>query len=391
MANFTGYPPGGTINCAVFESSTVILESPEQLKTLAKSAVFIQDWFINSRPGLSINFTFTGLIPSLSYDVFCAGEDSYGNMLSIGEITEAKQTATTACCRQISYINAPVFVYENLDSYFGVSSTDLYVYTYSIQMSAGKTLSVSPFVLVQGTQIVTNAAVISPSSITFSNTKSFLQTYSGSFIITGTPGTYTVMFSLVGASKIIYNLDKGITVSILADLYDPPFPILKSARFVTSGSSIIVSFDSPTDQAAYYSSTLNTKIAPVFKCDLVFLFKSSSSSICSWNNDSSLVISFEFSSNIEYLNIGDLISFRSNVIKAACKKNHNTTRCDSYSYAPNSSSILVLGPISPLTPNVIITSPKKISACDNLTLDASSSSGMTTYIYIYIYIYCKTK
>jgi hypothetical protein len=87
------------------------------------------------------------------------------------------------------------------------------------------------------------------------------------------------------------------------------------------------------------------------------------------------VVSFDSSSSVEFLNIGDSISFRPNVIKAACKKTHNTSRCNSYLYAPNSKSVLVLSPLNPIRPNVIITAPKKLSACDNFTIDASSSSG----------------
>jgi hypothetical protein len=87
------------------------------------------------------------------------------------------------------------------------------------------------------------------------------------------------------------------------------------------------------------------------------------------------VVSFDSSSSVEFLNIGDSISFRQNGITAACKKTHNTTRCNNYLYAPNSKSVLVLSPLNPLRPNVIITAPKKLSACDNFTIDASSSSG----------------
>jgi hypothetical protein len=87
------------------------------------------------------------------------------------------------------------------------------------------------------------------------------------------------------------------------------------------------------------------------------------------------VISSDSSSNVEYLTIGDSISFRSNVIKAACKKSHNSTKCSNYLYAPNSTSVLVLGPSTPLLPSVIIKAPYKLASCDNFTLDASSSSG----------------
>jgi hypothetical protein len=357
------------------------LKSPEQLKTIGKSINFIQEWYINSQPEMFVNFTFTGLIPSLTYEIWCAGEDSNGNMLTIDEIETTKILATTECCRTISYVNAPLFVYENLDSYGDISSTDLYVYTYRIQISPGRTFSVFPIVFVGGTLNITNDAVISPTSSTFSNTKSRLQSFYGSFIITGRPGAYTIKLSVFGdksSDKSIYDLNEGINVNILTDLYDPPFPTLKSARFGDSGSTISVILDSPTDQAAHYSSNLQTKIPPLFKCDIIFLFKSSSSSTCSWNNDSSLVISFDSSSGVEYLNIGDSISFRPNVIKAGCKKSHSATRCKSYLYAPNSKSILVLGPTNPLKPSVIITAPKKLSACDNFTLDASSSSGNKT-------------
>jgi hypothetical protein len=87
------------------------------------------------------------------------------------------------------------------------------------------------------------------------------------------------------------------------------------------------------------------------------------------------VVSFDSSSSVEFLNIGDSISFRENVIKAACKKSHNSTKCSNYLYAPNITSVLVLSPLTPLLPVVIITAPKKLSACDNFTIDASSSSG----------------
>ena len=353
-----------------------MLLSSEQIKNSGALVNFLQEWYVNAKE-ISVNMTLSGLTANLTYEIWCAGEDSNGNMNSIDALNKTKIFATTTCCRTISFINAPLFIYENLDSYIGVSNTDLYVFKYSIQISAGKNLSISPLIFDENTSNITNLVVASPTSITFSNTKSSLQTFFGSFILNGTSGSYQVMlkFLYINEDTQIYNPNNGTTVSILSDSFDPPFPTLQSARFGNSGSTISVLFDSPTDQAAHYSSTLRTRIPALFNCDIIFLFKSSSSSTCTWNNDSSLVISFDSSSSAEFLNIGDSISFRPNVIKAACKKTHNTTRCNNYLYAPNSRSVLVLSPTNPLKPSVIITAPKMLSACDNFTLDASSSSG----------------
>ena len=354
-----------------------MLLSPEQIKNSGIFVSFLQESNGDSKEEISVNMTLSGLTANLTYEIWCVGEDSNGNMNSIDVLNKTKIFATTLCCRTISFINAPLFIYENLDSYVGVSNTDLYVYKYSIQISPGKSLSISPLVLVENTSNITNLVVVTPTSITFSNTKSYLQTFFGSFILSGIPGSYNVNLTFLNINEDtkIYNPVNAISVSILPDSSDPPFPNIKSARYTSSGSTISVLFDSPTDQAAHYSSTLETKIPPLFRCDIIFLFKSSSSSTCSWNNDSSLVISSDSSSNVEYLKIGDSISFRSNVIKAACKKSHNSIKCSNYLYAPNSTSVSVLGPSTPLLPSVIIKSPEKLASCDNFTLDASSSSG----------------
>ena len=71
-------------------------------------------------------------------------------------------------------------------------------------------------------------------------------------------------------------------------------------------------------------------------------------------------------------------------IKAACQLSANTMAINSASSCPSQSlwknastavSVSISKPVNPLTPNVVVSVPTAIGACDNLTLDATSSSG----------------
>ncbi|KAJ1379696.1 hypothetical protein B484DRAFT_35934, partial [Ochromonadaceae sp. CCMP2298] len=167
----------------------------------------------------------------------------------------------------------------------------------------------------------------------------------------------SLMLTLTGASPVeYYPLLQQIT---LLSTTDPPSPPdLVSSKFSDDGAAIFMFFDSDTDQ-----------IASGF-CSSTFTFKGSERARCSWVNASTVMGRFGSSPTVANAAPGDVLSLLANKVKAKCAQG---TACDAYMYSAG--SVTIATATSPVRPIIVVSVPSSISYCENVTVDASLSSG----------------
>lgn len=376
IVTFIGHPPGGHVYCAFTELNTMTFTDIYQLKLMAKTVAFRQSTSVSSAT-IVIQVTSTNLYSASAYDVLCAVEDSFYNIFDINQLIMNKNTISTLCCRTISFTNVPAYVYGVLTAYENVINSKLNVFSYAIDISSKDTLTVYHIVLDADTgNIVYNVAVF-PSSIKFYNNKKKIQTLTGSFILSCADvdengemidcfGKYIVSFRMVGLSSSLYANDK-LQVRIMNKNIPPPPPVLDYAQFANSGAYLLIWFTSPTDQAI--SVGLDNTIP--WSCDSLFNFTSAAKTQCVWINSFTVKVLFYSDPTIQFLEPEDAITLKGGLIKAAYKL--QTTLSE---YVPaDEMTIIVKRPLNPLLPTSTLFAPELLSSCDDLVLDATSTTG----------------
>jgi len=276
------------------------------------------------------------------------------------EVLNTRREHNTECCKSIVFTNAPTVLYGNVDKYGSAQSTQ-FVFSYSLSAAPSDTVIVTP--VFNTTTGFTMEGIIStlPAYAVFTSATRL----TGSFIITinetfFTTNDYLLTLSTMGVSGAEY-VPFIHEVRILASDEPPPPPRLLSATFSRNGGAISVLFDSPTSQLT--RSGL---------CGHLFAFDGASVATCAWISNSALTITFPaFNDSIYFAEPGDYIILPANTFTAACSANVNCT-----AYAFNSEQNVTFSPpAQPTPPNVVILLPSKVAYCENVTIDASSSSG----------------
>ena len=307
---------------------------------------------------LTQRLVFTGLNALKSYSIYCYVETSIGSGNSLAAVLATKVIATTACCKMISIIDSPAFVYGDIKKY-RPSDTSLYTFNYILSDVPSTSVKVTPTVYVNG---MVSTQVIA----TQSNTASVL---GGQFILTA-PSTFTgicdVTFLISGRSALEYT-SETYTVEILSSISKIPAPDMESCRFTDSGQYITIRFNSPTDNGGF--------VASEWPCSSFFSFINADKSTCSWIDSEAVSVSFGVvgvNSNPQYLVPGDIVTLLPNRIRAFCTKSRSL--CSANPTA-NMDSLVVEQPSNPTSPIVILSAPSSISSCFNLSLDSSASYG----------------
>ena len=157
-----------------------------------------------------------------------------------------------------------------------------------------------------------------------------------------------------GGSFVVHNSDQ-----------EPAAPALSSAVFSSDGSSFTISFDSNTDRGG---------TPTFFTCSRLFTFSCSNITRCQWIDNQNIIAYSNGGGGC--VAPGDYLSIvKTAAIKAMCQDSSGI--CPTHFQWKNCSSnpVSIRKPLSPTVPIVVITSPRSIGACDNLTIDISSSSG----------------
>ena len=169
-------------------------------------------------------------------------------------------------------------------------------------------------------------------------------------------------------------------ITILSSKVEPPTPILTSAIFSTTGSSITATFDSPTNMAI--NGTPNKK----FMCNTVLLFINADKSVCQWIDSSNILIFpyylrqlMRYNGINEYnilssttttaLQTGSIISIKNSTIKAEC----TIISCTTWKYS--TSTVIVTASPNGISPALVISAPTILGGCDDFIMDLTSSTN----------------
>ena len=240
-------------------------------------------------------------------------------------------------------------------------------------------------------QVVSNSSLVffSPGSFSVARDSGPLAQHMRSSLQPLPPGIYSYRVILSGPSAVEYfvqystasygSISSSVSFAtnsflVLSSSQEPPSPRLQTALFSDDGSCITISFDSNTNRGNIQGS---------FPCGVMFNFPCSALSLCRWS-DSKSVIAVGAAGGGSCAVPTDLLQLAPHAaIKAACPLTANAMSIQS-AYCPLQSlwknastveSVSILGPVNLLAPKVAVSAPSAIGACDNLTLDATSSSG----------------
>jgi hypothetical protein len=315
-----------------------------------------------------VSLLMTGLSPVKEYDLYCAALSAGLSMTPIETVQEQVSGFETACCKTISYTQAPSSVYTDL-SFYSASST-AYLFSFSLSDAPGDALAVTPFALdSEGVAVEASNFVASPASFEYARSSSgtgLLGTYL--FIgLDSIPADYTIGLSLTGSSAGEYEAPTDRTLTVLATSTPLPAPSLVSALFSDTGASIIVTFSESTDFARITTTS--------FTCSDLLAYAGANTSSCTWTSDTVVTASLPTFSSIALIEPGDDVTLRGGMVRAACEAaNATDASCDDNEVTARQ-TVASLPPVSPSLPNVILNIPGRVSTCDDLVVDATSSTG----------------
>ena len=258
--------------------------------------------------------------------------------------------------KNVFFNDGPLYLYSNVTfyttAYFQITS-----YLFSFQLTELPSINVLIKPKVVGTS--SELFEVYPQSFSFNSTSNQRRVW---FYIHGPSnlqGNYDIHLNITGPSAKEYTLKHSIyPIKFLPISGTPLPPKILSAVLRDSGNGFTIFFDSPTDQAKITSTYWN--------CSLLLRFLQSSSTLCSWANSSAIVATFGMNAALRF---GNNITLLGNKIRAKCIET-----C--YLYNATTVSTIVLKPAyHPVIPRVVIFTSTSITSCDDITLDASSSSG----------------
>jgi hypothetical protein len=318
---------------------------------------------IGTTNSVTLNMTISDLEAVRPYRIYCYSETSGGEGNTLSEVIRTETTAKTACCRLVTFTNAPPYVHSDISTY-NRSSTDLFVFSYSIPSAPTGALHVNYTITVQGADAINIIAV--PSSSTFTGQSSLTGRF---YLFSPVPQSVncTVSLSFTGTQASNYASNSVRVMMMPPKLLDPA-PLMVSCQFSDSGQSISVRFDSPTDVAASSSAS--------WACDQLLIFDGASLSTCVWVDSKSVRITFpvvdDVHSTVRLVVPGDPVTLKGNKLRAFC-----TRRSDLCSANPTAEqfTLRTSAPSNPLAPTVVVTAPSTLGSCLNLTLDAAGSYG----------------
>jgi REJ domain len=310
-----------------------------------------------------LNVTISGLEAVHPYRIYCYAETSGGEGNTLSEVLLTETAAKTACCKLVSFTNAPPYVHSDLSRY-NTSSADLFVFSYSLPSAPIGALHVNYTVTVQGVNRKDIVAV--PSSSTFTS-QSLLtgRFYLFSPVPQSVNCTVSLLFTGTQASNYASN---SVRVMMMPPNLLDPAPLMVSCQFSDSGHSISSRFDSPTDEAPSNSAS--------WACDQLFIFDGASLSTCVWLDSKTVRISFpvvdDVRSAVKLVIPGDPVTLKGKKLRAFCTR--SAYPCSANPTAEQQ-TLKTSAPSNPLTPTVVVTAPSALGSCLNLTLDAAGSYG----------------
>ena len=351
----------GNVYCAAFDAH----KEPASLVDikLGGSSVIVQR--INGNH--FGNITIASLNADSNYDIYCYTDDFGIYVMPLNVALTSKISVQTACCRQLVVQSAPKFIYQQIE---GSTIPDS---VYSLSLSA------APQNLVQ-----VNLTIYRVSCPAYPTSPPFQKQLDAvalpwQFYFDSKSPSLVATFTLRSAVKGCYlleaiaisktNVDKyspvNISFSVESYRVTPDAPKLTSAEISNDGYNLNIIFNTATDIAA--SSIFNLS-AQQFNCSLLVVYPGSSLSVCRWASSSVLTAVL---GRTVYPSIGSSITLFAGTVRAAC-----IVGTDCSSYRSNVAiTFPISAPLNPVKPTIGISAPSFVSYCDDLTLDASVSTG----------------
>jgi hypothetical protein len=301
----------------------------------------------------------TNLTPVTSYAVYCTAKSLRGADMPLQDVLYARQVLTTACCKE-------VWVETLVSSVVQGSTVSRAVRLSVVSLPSSRfTLSLAT---ISASNSVVSPAVFFPTALTVTNASaaSLSQTL---YLTTNQLADFDVTVTLTGPAAAEYLVVyKGSTrIRVVTATQPPSVPVVQTAVFSGDGSSVLLSFDSPTDQAG----------APnTFACGTLLSFTGAASAFCVWSSTSAITIypKFDPVRASSALVVGGIITVLANKVRAQCPGAVTMTVCNAWEPVTRT-GVLVQAPTNPVRPTVIIVAPAQVGACNSLTLDLTTSVG----------------
>jgi hypothetical protein len=339
----------GTVSCAAFaDGANIIINQQILTATTVRSSGYLA-----GTAGVTVSIP--GLSAMSTYNTYCTVVTINGVASTLSDTLSTKRIVETACCKTVSFSNAPSFVYGDLSQY-AKAQPGQYVFSYALSAVPGVSVEVTPVLShLDGTTVSSSVLSVNPATSTFTATSSNL---AGKFVLSASSaslsGSYKITLVPSGTSATQFS-NATVAISVISSEAPKPAPILSGAKFANSGGSLLISFDSATNK-------------PPLSCTQLFIFSGASDATCTWVNGTSVRAVLSGSS----LAVGtSTVTLRSGLIKAECASGKD---CSAY-LAAGSQFVVVAAPDSPVVPTVLLTTAAVVSSCDDVVLDPSLSSG----------------
>jgi hypothetical protein len=349
----TTFSPGGIVHCTAlpdreWKERTYTVQQLNNGLTTTKSIP--QSLPVGN--GVHV-LTILNLYSYVKYTVACFGENLRDQLGVDGmQIT----TGETKCCRKLSFIQAPAFVYSGITS-------DQYAFVLDAEYPGDVTFRLSLLPL-NGTL---GAAVSCPFEWSYTNNTAIIE-LRRTFFISGDPGVYRMDIFPSGSEGNLYST-KSTTVEIVGERVALPAPTVMRAQLTNNGISAYFIFSAGTDYAVSYFTQLGVFVDE-WPCDRLFVFNGSELATCSWENSTAVYAKFNLP--VFPVDGGKVhIGMKANIYRASCLY---ADGCPSFSF--NEEQIVELtGPVISPKPLIVLTAPRNVSDCSELVVDAMSSMG----------------
>ena len=350
----------GIIYCAALLSTT----------TLTSRATVQQDGLsqVVLDPTVLYTLRIQDLQPETEYDVYCLTADLDDNLMILQTALDFAVSETTLCCRAVTFdtadgIELPSSQLSSFDFTFSLTSQPIEAIALSLTVALAEDIVCS----VNQSSLTSSLPTVSPATVQFA---AFASSLTRSFRLSGDAGCYYVTASDTGMASFTYESDT-LQVTLLGDSAAVRPPQVSSAQFSNDGRLITLKLDSDSD----FGATVIEDFDSTFDCSQLLQFASATVSDCLWLSASEVQVTVG-SITGDNIEPGDTIEVLPNVIKASCSDQVQNI-CVSFLYATSASLLTttVEAPFSPVAPVAMFTVPKRIGACDFLSIDPTNSFG----------------
>ena len=288
----------------------------------------------------------TSLTPITTYYVACVVVSSDRIQTSLRDARNASVITTTKCCKQVYVTLFFTSIPENQlhTNALQISLDNLPTDTVTITVSAvsgnsasGQTRLLYPFF---------------PASVTVTSTTSS-KIASLTFIGINQLGTYDISVGLSGVYATEFNVSfpKANRFVVIDAFSAPPVPRVLFAMFADDGATVIITFDSATNQGGVLGSA-------AFACSRVLKCDGCATTLCSWSAGPSVITLYPgYNSNVI---VGTRISILPKTVTAACAASTTVSQnCSSYQYLTGA-TVTLTKPVNAIKPTVNIAAPTTI-------------------------------